>query len=194
MSQSASTRITAAYAKMPENIRAIVEKVRAIIHKAEPAIEENWKWGPAFEKNGLAMGLWGFKKHVSFVFYRGAEMSDRHKLFNDGHDNAHNRMIKFTSIKEVNEKKLADYVKEAVKLNASGAKKEAKTERKIDVPEELQKWFAKNKKAKTFFDGLSFTYKKEMTQFISGAKQQETRERRFKRVTESLKKGKKEIR
>jgi hypothetical protein len=114
---NASKRIDATYAKLPENIREICETVRAIIHKAVPDIEENWKWGPAFEKNGLAMGLWGFKKHVTLVFYRGVDMSDKHRLFNAGLENARNRMIKFTSVKDVKAKKLADYVKEAVAVN-----------------------------------------------------------------------------
>lgn len=189
---TASSRIDAAYAKLPENIRAICETIRGIIHNAVPSIEENWKWGPAFEKNGLAIGLWGFKNHVSLVFYRGAEMSDKHKLFNDGLDNARNRMIKFTSVKEVNAKKLSDYFKEAVKLNEKAKPKVA--ERTVKVDPQLAKWFAKNKKAKTFYDTLSYTHKKEIAVHLSTAKQEETRKRRFKRVTEALQNGQKSFR
>lgn len=191
MSTSASKKIDQAFAKFPGEIREIVNTIRAIIHKAEPSIEENWKWGPAFEKNGLAMGLWGFKKHVSFVFYRGAEMSDKHKLFNNGFDNAHNRMIKFTSLKEVNAKKISDYVKEAVKINS---KTKQAPKRKLELPEDLAKWFLKNKKAKTFFDSIAYTFRKEMIHHLTKAKQEETRKRRFIQVTEALKAGRKEIR
>ncbi|HET6989870.1 MAG TPA: DUF1801 domain-containing protein [Bacteroidia bacterium] len=182
--KSASKLIDAAFAKFPSETREMVNTIRAIIHKAEPSIEEGWKWGPAFEKNGLVMGLWGFKKHVSFVFYRGSEMSDKHKLFNNGFDNAHNRMIKFTSMKEINEKKLIDYVKEAVKLNSSGRKKAETTE--LEIPEELKKWFAKNKKEKDFFDSIAHTFRKEMIHHIIKAKQAETRKKRFGQVTKLL--------
>lgn len=194
MSSATSTRIDQAFAKLPENIREIAAKIRTIIHKADPTIQETWKWGPGFEKNGLALGLWGFKAHVSFVFYRGAEMSDKHKLFNAGLDNAKNRMIKFTSLKEVNEKKLVDYIKEAVKLNSAGKinMKAAieKQERKIEIPADLKKWLAANKKAKTFFETLPFTSKKEMALALTGAKQEETRKRRFLKITTALKEGK----
>ena len=189
-----STRIDVAFAKYSGEIKTIVTKIRATIHKAEPSIEENWKWGPAFEKNGLAMGLWGFKNHVSFVFYRGAEMSDKHKLFNDGLNNAKNRMIKFTSVKEVNEKKLTDYIKEAVKLNLSGKmnvkKASEKQERKIEIPADLKKWLSTNKKAKAFYDSLPYTPKKEIVLSLNSAKQEETRKRRFLKITTALKAGK----
>lgn len=191
---TASDRITAAYSKLPEDIREITARIRAIIHKASPEITENWKWGPCFESNGIAIGLWGFKKHVTLVFYRGSEMSDKHKLFNGGLENAHNRMIKFSSLKEINEKKISDYVKEAVKRNASEKKSSGKAVKTIDLPAELENWFKRNKKAHTFFETLAFTYRKEMIKHITGAKQEETRKRRFKQITETLKSGKKEFR
>ena len=186
--------IDEAFAKYTGEIKDIVNKIRAIIHKAAPGIEEGWKWGAAFEKNGLAMGLWGFKNHVSFVFYRGAEMSDKHKLFNDGLNNAKSRMIKFRSMKEVNEKKLSDYIKEAVKLNKAGKidvkKASEKQEHKIAIPPDLKKWLSANKKAKAFYDSLPYTPKKEMILSLNGAKQEETRKRRFLKITTALKAGK----
>jgi hypothetical protein len=190
-----SKRIDQTYAKLTPEIREIVETVRAIIHKAEPAIEETWKWGPAYEKNGLALGLWGFKKHVSLVFYRGSEMSDKHKLFNAGMDNAKIRMIKFTSLGDVNEKKLIAYIKEAVKVNASGksniSKVVKKAERKLEIPAELAKWFVKNKKAKTFFDSISFSHKRELVNYLDEAKQEATRKRRLEKITAALKEERK---
>jgi hypothetical protein len=188
MSSSATKKIDLAFAKFPVHTQEIVNKIRALIHKTEPSVNEGWKWGPAFEKNGLIFGLWGFKEHVSFVFYRGAEMSDKHKLFNYGFDNAHNRMIKLKSMKDLNEKKFADYIKEAVKLNGAGKMVMQKT---IVLPPDLSKWFTKNKKAKTFFDSIAFTNKKEMVQLLTGAKQEETRKRRFEKITKALLAGKK---
>ena len=194
MSSPASKRIDQAYAKLTPEIREIANAIRAIIHKAEPSIEETWKWGPGYEKNGLAMGLWGFKAHVSFVFYRGSEMSDKHKLFNSGFENAKNRMIKFISLKEIKEKKLIDYIKEAVKLNSAGKinskKVTEKQEHKIEIPADLKKWLTSNKKANAFFESLPFTSKKEIAQSLNGAKQEETRKRRFLKITTALKAGK----
>ncbi len=190
-----SKKIDLAYAKLSPEMQEITTTVRAIIHKADPSIEETWKWGPAYEKNGLVVGLWGFKKHVSLVFYRGAEMKDKHKLFNSGLENSRMHMIKFTSLKDVNAKKLSDYIKEAVKINASGKlnieKVKEKSANKIEIPAELSKWFEKNKKAKTFFESMALSYKKEIVKQLTGAKQEETKKRRFAKITEALKAGKK---
>jgi uncharacterized protein YdeI (YjbR/CyaY-like superfamily) len=185
----ATKKIDVALAKAPPHIQEITGKIRLLIHKTEPTIREAWKWGPAFEKNKLIMGLWGFKEHVSFVFYRGAEMSDKHKLFNYGENNARNRMIKLTSLKDFNEKKFADYIKEAVKVDAG--EKKTIPQRTLALPLELSKWFSKNKKAKTFFDNLAYTNRKEMVLAITGAKQEETRKRRFEKVAKALSAGKK---
>lgn len=186
---SATKKIDAAFAKFPPSTKEIVNKIRTLIHKTDSTINEGWKWGPAFEKNKLMMGLWGFKEHVSFVFYRGAEMSDKHKLFNYGFENAHNRVIKLRSMKDFNEKKFADYIKEAVKVDATG--KKMVMNRTLVLPDDFAKWLSKNKKAKTFFDALPFTPKKEMVVLLNSAKQEETRKRRFEKITKSLLEGKK---
>lgn len=192
MKSAASKRIDAAYARLSTDIREIVLMIRALIRKTAPELKESWKWGPCFEKNEIVLGLWGFKNHVSFVFYRGAEMSDRHKLFNDGLQNARNRMIKFVPTEKVNTKKLADYIKEAVKIDS--VSKPQVPIRNAEIPKELASWLSKNKKAKVFYDKLAFTFKKEIAIALKDAKQEETRRRRLKKITEALKAGIKEFR
>jgi hypothetical protein len=50
-------------------------------------------------------------------------------------------------------------------------------ERIVEVPAELAKAFRKNRDAKALWDKLAYTHRKEFAQWISGAKQEETRER-----------------
>ena len=64
-------------------------------------------------------------------------------------------------------------------------------ERVVDVPDELKKLLSKNPKAKSFFDSLSFTNRKEYAVWISSAKKEETKEKRFKEVLPKLLAGKK---
>ena len=191
MSSSATKQIDLAFAEFPPQVREMTNTLRALVHKAEPGMEETWKWGACFERNGMVCGVWGFKKHAGLIFHRGAELGDKYKLFNSGLDNAKMRMIKFHSMEELDEKKLISYIKEAVKLNASGKKPVAAP---LEIPEALSKWFLKNKKAKTFFDSIARSYQKAMVQHISSAKQEKTRKKRFTEVTELLKKEKKELR
>jgi Domain of unknown function (DUF1905)/Bacteriocin-protection, YdeI or OmpD-Associated len=62
-------------------------------------------------------------------------------------------------------------------------------ERVVEVPEDLKKLLTRNTKAKTFFDSLSYTNRKEYAGWISGAKKTETRERRLKETIAKLLKG-----
>lgn len=101
--------------------KPILSKIRTAIHKADPAINEDWKWGPLYKKKGLVCGFAGFKEHVSLAFFHGASMNDPYKLFTDGHANALIRVIKFNDVKELNEELIIEYVKEAVRINEAPA-------------------------------------------------------------------------
>jgi hypothetical protein len=62
-------------------------------------------------------------------------------------------------------------------------------ERTVEVPEELATAMSKNAKAKAAFEALSFTHRREYTQWIADAKKAETRERRVKQAVEMLRSG-----
>jgi len=59
-------------------------------------------------------------------------------------------------------------------------------ERTVDIPADLKKIFLKNKKAKKFFDTLSYTNRKEYVVWITSAKKIETREIRLKETIRKL--------
>jgi hypothetical protein len=63
--------------------------------------------------------------------------------------------------------------------------------RTVDVPPELEAALDGHAKAKAFFDGLSYTSKKEYAQWIAGAKRPETRARRLDQAIEKLRRGEK---
>ncbi|HEX8334754.1 MAG TPA: YdeI/OmpD-associated family protein [Segetibacter sp.] len=58
-------------------------------------------------------------------------------------------------------------------------------------PTELEKMFTRHKKAREFFQALSFTNQKEYVSWIEGAKRDETRSRRLEATVEKLLAGKK---
>lgn len=61
----------------------------------------------------------------------------------------------------------------------------------FEIPEELERALAKNKKARAFFDQLAPSYRKRFTGWISMAKRNETRDRRVRESIALLEKGKK---
>jgi uncharacterized protein YdeI (YjbR/CyaY-like superfamily) len=51
----------------------------------------------------------------------------------------------------------------------------------------------KDKEARTFFDKLSYTHRKEYVRWVEEAKREETRQNRIVKTIEMLKKGKKGV-
>lgn len=180
---NASELITEAFAKMPEHIQAIVNRLRALIHEAEPHIIEDWKWGPNFYLDGMVCNVWGFKHHASITFFNGVNMKDPKGLFNYGELNSHNRTIKFTNVTEINNKYLIAYIKEAVLLNKQGQKEVFK---QIEVPSELANALRKAG-VWALFGKQNYTYRKEAITSFSTAKQEATRMRRLEKLLEDLK-------
>ena len=166
----------------PEFSKPILNKLRTLIMKTDPEITEDWKWGPNYYKQGMVCGFVAFKQHVTFFFFQGAMMKDPYKLFNYGDTNQHNRSIKLKSIQDIDEKKYAEYIKEAVANNVAGIKSRT---REIEIPEEFGKILAKNS-ARDNFDKLTFTRRKEMIQLFLSAKKPETLEIRITKILEEL--------
>jgi uncharacterized protein YdeI (YjbR/CyaY-like superfamily) len=64
------------------------------------------------------------------------------------------------------------------------------TPRVVTVPPDLKRAFRGEKAAQAFFDGLSFTHRKEYVRWIEDAKKEETRAARVAKTIEMLKAGK----
>lgn len=63
--------------------------------------------------------------------------------------------------------------------------------RVLEIPAELEKAFRTEKKAKAFFDKLSYTHQREYVIWINEAKREETRQNRIVKAIKMLKEGKK---
>ena len=97
----------------------------------------------------------------------------------------HHLLIILKEIREQIGKTFGDQVKVTV---------EADTEpRVIDIPKDLLKELKKDKEAKTFFDKLSYTHRREYVTWINEAKKAETRQSRIVKTIEMLKKGKRGV-
>lgn len=62
--------------------------------------------------------------------------------------------------------------------------------RVVEAPDYIKKEIASNKTAQATWDSLSFTHKKEWVRAIEGAKKDETRQSRIKKMMQVLKQGK----
>ncbi len=92
--------------------------IRALVTRHAPDATLAMKWGqPVWEQNGPFAWLRPAAKHVSFGFWRGAELSDP-----DGHlegEGDRMRHLKMTSAADLRDLPIERFVKEAVALNGT---------------------------------------------------------------------------
>jgi hypothetical protein len=175
---NAGRKIDAVIERAAPFARPICRALRRIIRRAAPGIVEDWKWGPNFNHEGMVCGLWPFQKHVSLVFFKGALLKDPEKILTHGGGNARNRTVKFTSIDEVDERTLTAYVREAVRLNVTGAKVEP-ARKSIRLHPAFRRALAASPRARAGFEKLAHYCRKEYAEWIAEAGKPETRERRL---------------
>jgi uncharacterized protein YdeI (YjbR/CyaY-like superfamily) len=190
MHPKAKQEIDKYIAKAPAFARPICAKLRSLIHKADPGIVEDWKWGPNFNKQGMVCGFGAFKEHVSLAFFKGALLKDPRKLLVDcSGSNARGRLLRLRSVADIDEKTLIAYLKEAVKLNESGVNAPARRA-EIPVPADLKSALAKDPKAAKGFTGLTPGKRREYLEWIVGAKRPETRAQRIETTIKQSREGK----
>jgi hypothetical protein len=94
----------------------VARKLVALVRKAAPEATVGIKWAqPVFEMNGPFAYIKPAKAHLTFGFWRGAELADPKALLGSaGERMAH---TKLTSPDALDERALADLITQAVKLN-----------------------------------------------------------------------------
>jgi uncharacterized protein YdeI (YjbR/CyaY-like superfamily) len=177
--------------------KPILKHVRRLVHAACPDIEEALKWRcPHFIYKGMVCGVAAFKEHCTLNFWKAPLLAKMHKDFGGGED-AHGQFGRITRLKDLPpDKKLLQYVKEAVALNEEGVKLPAKSKSKtkaktpLEVPDYFVRALRKNKQALVAFEGFSYSHRKEYIEWITEAKAETTRDRRIAQALEWLAEGK----
>ncbi len=100
---------------------ALAARLRELIHEADPAITEEWKWNTGvWSDNGPVCSVAPFKDHVKLNFFKGAALPDPGHLFNAGLDAKATRAIDFHEGDSINEPALKELLRAAVANNTSG--------------------------------------------------------------------------
>lgn len=181
----ASGRIDKAFEGFPPPIRSICKKLRSIINKSDKKMIEDWKWGPNFYCDGMVCNIWGFKKHVTLTFFQGSLLKDKMKILSSNPGNVHNRHIKFTDIKQIDETLILTYLMEAIENNKKGLKITETKDKTINIPADVKKAFQKEKVLR-YFKNLSYSHRKEYITWITDARKKETRLNRIDKAIEKL--------
>ena len=194
--KNTSPEVDAYIEKSGHFAKPILARLRKLVHKGCPGVEETIKWGaPHFERNGILAGMAAFKKHVGFSFWKGKMLSDPLGLF-EGIGNTGMAAIKATDVSEIPpDKVMLQYIKEAVKLNQADPnprerKSRKKAAKKLKVPDYLTAALKKNRKARTTFEGFSQSNRNDYVEWVVEAKQEATRAKRLATAIEWIAEGK----
>ncbi|MHB8999997.1 MAG: YdeI/OmpD-associated family protein [Thermoanaerobaculia bacterium] len=187
---SRDPRIDAYIAKSKEFAQPILTYLRDTIHAAVPDVEETMKWSmPYFEYKGQLCSMAAFKEHCAFGFWKASLLSaDLPKS-----KEAMGQMGRITTTKDLPPKReLVALIREAAKINEAGTKVVKKPAKKppVETPPDLKSALAKNKKARTVFEGFAPSHRREYIEWITEAKTHATRQKRLAQSVEWIAEGK----
>ena len=160
-----------------------LEQLHAIICKT-PLVETT-KWGgPVYTYNNKnVVGIGGFKSYFGIWFYNGVFLKDEKKiLINANEENTKSlRQMRFNSVKEIDEKLILAYIKEAIEIEEKGLVI-PKEKKETIIPELLQNELDRNSELNDKFNTFSPYKQREFIEYIITAKQEKTQISRLQKV------------
>ena len=190
--------VDAYIAKAAPFAQPILTHVRELVHKAVPGIAEEIKWSrPFFVYQGIILGnVSAFKAHCSVGLWGediAAKLRDEGKLVS----NAMGSLGRLTSVAELPaDKDLIGYWKvgaaaiDAGTRTVSFKRPQRVAKKEAEMPAELEAALKKNAKALKTFEAFPPSCRREYIDWIAGAKQAATRERRVVKAVAQMAEGK----
>lgn len=181
------------YFKKADKWKKEVAKLREIVLSS--GLTEELKWGcPCYTLDGANVVLiHDFKDYCALLFHKGALLKDSKAILIQQTKNVQSaRQIRFTNLKEITELApiLKSYIKEAIKVEKSGAKVELKKTAEYEMPEEFEAALKNSAALKKAFYALTPGRQRGYLLYFSSAKQAKTREARIEKYTPAILKGK----
>ena len=167
-----------------ENFPEETKKLRKTI--TSMPVEECLKWSmPVYVAAGKnVLGLFTTKNHCGIWFYQGALLKDKAKVLVNAQEGKTKalRQWRITKMSEIKVKTIKEYILEAISLAEQGVEIKPNRNKPLNIPVELEKALAKNKKTRIAFDALSKSCKREYAEYIAEAKREETKLRRIEKI------------
>ena len=115
-------RVDAWLAPLPDWQREILERVRDLVHEADPEVAETIKRTvqPYFVLDGNICAFLAAKDHVNVFVYDGGIVPDPDGLITAGHDNETARTIGFRRGAVINEAALRAFFRQIIANNRAG--------------------------------------------------------------------------
>lgn len=162
------------------------ELVRIAEILAKTGLPAAIKWGAeVFTYNGKnVVSYGGFKNFVSIWFYNGVFLSDPYKVLVTASEGKTKslRQWRFTSIDQIDEAKILEYVREAVEVEKKGLKLAPEKHQPVEIPEPLATALASDPDLQSAFAGLTSGKQKEYCLYVAEAKQEATKLSRVEKI------------
>lgn len=182
-------RVDAYIAKSAPFAKPILTHIRKAVHAGCPDVEEDLKWGcPAFMHKGILCGMAAFKEHCRFGFWKPSLVGEAGSGAVMSMNNTIRSVADLPSAAE-----LQAMVRKAAALNEEGVKmprRKAAPKPALRTPPDLMKRLRANKRAQAAFEAFSPSHRREYIEWITGAKAEETRQRRLETAVEWIAEGK----
>ena len=108
----------------------VLERIRHLIHEADPEVIEEWKWKkasspgtPVWSHDGGICTGESYKQVVKLTFFRGASLKDPDRLFNSSLEGNTRRAIDIRQGDEIAEAAFKELIHTAVAFNIAQRKK-----------------------------------------------------------------------
>ena len=188
---STDSRLDAYIAKAAPFARPILTRIRKQVHAACPGVEETLKWGmPHFTYKGNLCYMAAFKQHCGFGFWRSALVIGK-----DADNTAAGNFGRLTRVADLpTATAVTAYIKKAAAINDAGIKRTPRPRTTVKKPLVVPAYFKAALKAHpeaaAAFEAFSDSHKKEYLEWITGAKKEETRQRRLMQALGMMARGK----
>lgn len=183
-------RIDAYIAGAAPFAQPVLTHLRALVRRALPDADETIKWGmPHFVLGGKNVaGMAAFKAHCAFIVH-----GEGRQGVTDGMG-AYGKIASMAQLPP--DAELEAKVRDAAEhIAAGGATARAKVKKppqpEIPIPEDFAAALATSPRARAAMDGFAPSHRRDYLEWITGAKQAATRDKRIAQAVEWLAEGKK---
>jgi hypothetical protein len=131
VSYSKDPRVDAYIDGLPPWQQAICQRVRDLVHAADPEVQETIKRRvqPYFVLEGNICALLATKDHVNVFLYDGAIVPDPARIITGGHENKTARTVAIYENEGINDSALAAMFGQIIANNRAGGWRKLKSER-----------------------------------------------------------------
>ncbi len=169
-----------------------VEMLRSIIRQT--GLEETIKWGAeVYTYNGKnVVSAGGFKNFFTLWFYNGVFLNDPYNVLVSGTEGKTKalRQWRFTSMDDIDEKKILSYLHEAIANEKEGRVWKPEKSGPLIVYPLLKEALDNDLSMKKAFDALTPYKQKEYSEYIESAKREATKQSRLLKIKPMILGGK----